>query len=152
MVDYLENKHLYETVERNRKMHPVQVFEDFTYGMSYSSLVGDSRLCGASGILLTEFEDKIVLVESKPNKTAKEVYGCAIGSRNYSCKTVLEDNLENFIDPNCTSEELIQIGLKAMKNAHPENDEVNVLKPEDLEIFLIEIGKPHQKINPTEVF
>ncbi|CAG2099948.1 unnamed protein product [Medioppia subpectinata] len=112
IVEYLKDNALVENVVKDRNIHPIHVFDDLVVSMSFSALTGQSRLCGVSGILLTsESSGRVSITIINPDGKVSSVKGGSIGNRNQSCRTILEDEVDNFesMDVN----ELILVGLRS---------------------------------------
>lgn len=134
IVDYLKTSSLVEDVIKDRPFHYLNVFDDLCNDAADRTLTDSSRLYGVAGIMMMDYNG-IKIVEFEPTGVARETIGSAIGNRCQSCRTILEKEHESFRD--ASAEELILVGLKAMKNAHPDNNGEG-LKPEDLNIYVLE--------------
>lgn len=131
IVKYLKYKYVNEHVIKERKIHPIHVFDDLCYDASFRTLVNGSRMYGVEGFLLTDY-DGICLTNFSPMGVAKEVKGLSIGNRSQSCRTILEDECHEF--DNFNVEQLIFTGLKSLKNAYPEE---GLLSNENVEIWIL---------------
>ncbi|ADM12655.1 20S proteasome subunit alpha [Encephalitozoon intestinalis ATCC 50506] len=135
IVDYLIDKSVQEEVIKGRPIHFLDVFEDLLRDTFERTIVDGRRLYGVSGLYMAEYEG-IRLVEFNPKGYAKEVSGMSIGSRAQSSRTVLEAYCSEYEKMNV--EELVRVGIMALKNAHPEDD---ALTKENVEIWILEAGK-----------
>jgi len=64
------------------------------------------------------------LFEFQPSGMTQEMVACAIGARSQMARTYLERNLDKFDD--CSKEELIKHGLRALKDSLPQDKELTV--------------------------
>jgi 20S proteasome subunit alpha 6 len=64
------------------------------------------------------------LFEFQPSGLTQEMLACAIGARSQMARTYLEKNLDKFAD--CNREELIQHGLRALKETLVQDRELTV--------------------------
>lgn len=144
IVKYLKYKYVNEHVIKERKMHPVHVFDDLCYDASFRTLVNGNRLYGVEGFLLTDY-DGISLTSFNPVGVAYEVKGLSIGNRSQSCRTILEDECHEF--DNFDVEQLIFTGLKSLKNAYPED---GLLTSENVEIWVLEKGKQAVQVDAAK--
>lgn len=64
------------------------------------------------------------LFEFQPSGMTQEMLACAIGARSQMARTYLEKNLDKF--PDCGREELIQHGLRALKETLVQDRELTV--------------------------
>jgi 20S proteasome subunit alpha 6 len=147
MVDYLKTASLVEDVIKDRPIHYLDVFEDLCMDAAERTMSEGSRMYGASGILMMDY-DGIKIVEFEPTGIAREVIGVSMGNRSQSCRTILENEHAQF--KNASLDELLSIGMKALTNAHPDPEE-NSLKLEDVQIYAIEAGKGIAKIDPENL-
>ncbi|CAD26077.2 20S PROTEASOME ALPHA SUBUNIT (C2) [Encephalitozoon cuniculi GB-M1] len=135
IVDYLIDKSVREEVIKGRAIHFLDVFEDLLRDVFERTILDGRRLYGVSGLYMTEY-DGIRLVEFNPKGHVREVKGMGIGCRAQSSRTVLEAYCEEY--EKMGVEELVRIGIMALKNAHPEDD---ALTGENVEIWILEAGK-----------
>ncbi|AFN84137.1 20S proteasome subunit alpha [Encephalitozoon romaleae SJ-2008] len=141
IVDYLIDKSIREEIIKGRPTHFLDVFEDLLRDTFERTIVDGRRLYGVSGLYMTEYEG-IRLVEFNPKGYAREVNGMSIGCRSQSSRTVLEAYCEKY--ENMNTEELVRVGIMALKNAHPEDD---ALTSENVEIWVLEVGKAVHNID-----
>lgn len=146
IVDYLKSCAIREDVVKSRTIHHLEVFDELCIDAARRSIIDSSRLYGVAGILITG-EDEVRVVEFDPVGTAREVHGASIGYRAQSCNTILEDACESF--PDLSLEELIQTGIQALNNAHPDQDD-DTLKAEDVYIYVMEAGRGYRQIDSAE--
>ncbi|KAF9763945.1 putative proteasome subunit alpha type-6 [Nosema granulosis] len=132
IVDYLIDRSVHEKVIKERKIHPIHVFDDFVAETVARTVANDSRLFAIDGLLMT-VHDGVRLVLYEPVGTVKEVRGMSIGNRCQSCRTVLESECLNF--ENMNLQELVRVGIKALRNAYPEP---GVLTRENVDIWVLD--------------
>lgn len=137
IVHYLKSNSVFENVIKDRPLHHLACFESLCFDASLRTLTGSNRMYGVAGILVTDFEG-IRIVEFEPTGHVREVIGSSIGNKSQSCRTILEDEHQKIAG--ASEEELVTIGLRALKNAYPDPDDTP-LKPEDISIYVIESGK-----------
>ncbi|MCA9750431.1 MAG: hypothetical protein KC414_15075 [Romboutsia sp.] len=145
IVNYLRRSSLEEDVIKDRSIHYVHSFYDLCVDAANRTLVSSSRLYGVSGMLLMDYEG-IKLVEFVPTGLISVAVGVSIGNRSQSCKTILENECENF--SKTTADELINIGIRALYNANPDPAEGS-LKSQDVQIYLVESGKGITKVDSS---
>ncbi|KHN68932.1 putative proteasome [Ordospora colligata] len=136
IVDYLIDENVREDVIKGRKPHFINVFDELLKDTFERTVIDGRRLYGVAGLYMTEYEGKIRLVEFNPQGSAKEVHGMSIGCRCQSSRTVLEAHCGEY--EGMGVEELVRIGIMALRNAHPEEDALNA---ENVEIWVVEVGK-----------
>ncbi|KAI1262575.1 nucleophile aminohydrolase [Xylariaceae sp. FL1019] len=103
------------------------------------------------GLLVAGIDDSGPhLFEFQPSGLTQEMLACAIGARSQMARTYLEKNLDKF--PDCNREQLIEHGLKALRETLVQDKELTVdntsvgvvgLKQEgkrDLEAFKVHDG------------
>ncbi|KAI0157748.1 nucleophile aminohydrolase, partial [Xylariaceae sp. FL1272] len=103
------------------------------------------------GLLVAGIDDSGPhLYEFQPSGLTQEMLACAIGARSQMARTYLEKNLDKF--PDCNREQLIEHGLKALRETLVQDKELTVdntsvgvvgLKEEgkrDLEAFKVHDG------------
>jgi 20S proteasome subunit alpha 6 len=76
------------------------------------------------------------LFEFMPSGMVQEYLGCAIGARSQSARTYLEKNFESFAD--CSKEELVEHGLKALRDSLPQDKELTV---DNLSVAVVGVEK-----------
>ncbi|KAH0556880.1 hypothetical protein GP486_005332 [Trichoglossum hirsutum] len=76
------------------------------------------------------------LYEFQPSGMTQEMVACAIGARSQTARTYLERNLDEFAGAN--KEQLVQHGLKALKNSLPQDKELTI---DNTTIAVIGVGK-----------
>ena len=130
IVDYLLLEDTWEEVYKKRSIDGRHVFDHFSVDASLRTMYNRNRMFGAAGILLTvnQINNNIDLVEWIPTGLCNNVLGCAIGHRAQSARTILEDAEFGSM----SVEELVTIGISAVKNAHNEEDEIT------LEIWVVD--------------
>lgn len=141
IVDYLIDKSVREEVIKERKTHFLDVFEDLLNDAFERTVVDGRRLYGVAGLYLTEY-DGVRLVEFNAKGYAREVRGMSIGNRGQSSRTVLEAHCMEYEEMDL--EGLIAIGIKALKNAHPEEGALN---GGNVEIWVVEQGRGTYCVN-----
>lgn len=146
IVKYLKNNTVYEKVRKERRIHPLHVFDDLIYDACLRTLTNNKRLYGVQGLLLTDY-DGIRLVMFDPKGSVKEVRGMSIGNRSQSCRTVLEDECLNF--DSYDLQRLIDLGLKSLKNAYPDS---GILNSENVDIWVLEKNKEVCQLNTGDYF
>src|SRR4051794_13108045 len=67
------------------------------------------------------------LFEFQPSGMTQEMLACAIGARSQMARTYLERNLAEFAD--CSREELINHGLKALRETLSQDKELTLIIP-----------------------
>ncbi len=137
IVRYLKNHSVYEDVIKDRQIHHLACFDTLCTDAAMQTLTGNNRIYGVMGVLLTDFEG-VKIVEFEPTGYVREVIGSCIGNNSQSCRTILEDEYEKIA--NASEQELIELGLRALKNAFLD-PEANPLKSEDVCVHVIEAGK-----------
>lgn len=137
VVKYLKDNALYESIFRDRSIHYLEVFDDFSFEAARRSLGGGLRMYGMQGIFMMDY-DGIKIMHLASIGTITETYGASIGYRAQSCNSILEDELANFED--ASEDELIRIGMRALWNAFPDPDE-NRITPDEIQIVVLESGK-----------
>lgn len=137
IVRYLKNQSVFEDVIKDRPLHHLSCFEKICTDAAMQTLTGANRIYGVMGILMTDY-DGVKVVEFEPTGYVREVIGGCVGSNSQSCRTILEDEADSI--PGSTLKELVELGLRALKNAFIDTDS-NILKPENIEIYSIEAGK-----------
>jgi 20S proteasome subunit alpha 6 len=147
IVRYLKSQSVFENVIKDRDLHHLTCFESLCFDASVRTFFGSDRLYGVAGVLMTDF-DGIKLVEFEPAGYVREVIGVSIGNKSQSCRTILEN--ESELIKNGNENELIGIGLKALRNAYPDPDE-QALKQEDICIYIIEKGKGIRIVEPMSI-
>lgn len=146
IVKYLKNSTVFENIRKGRKIHPIHVFDDLCYSACIRTLTNGNRLYGVQGLLLTDY-DGISLVLFDPKGSAQEVKGMSIGSRSQSCRTILEDECDNFENYNIN--QLIDLGIKALRNAYPEP---GVLNSDNVDIWILETSNSPNRVNSQDYF
>ncbi|EOB15034.1 Proteasome subunit alpha type-1 [Nosema bombycis CQ1] len=141
LVDYLIDRSVHEKVIKERKIHPIHVFDDFLEEVVSRTVSNRSRLFAIDGLLMT-IHDSVKLVLFEHAGTVREVRGMSIGRRCQSCRTVLETECLNFNEMN--HEELIAVGIKALKNAYPET---GLLKGDNVDIWILDQNEGIHHIN-----
>jgi 20S proteasome subunit alpha 6 len=121
IVDYLIDKVVTEEVIKGRNIHFLDVFRDLCYDACSRTLISQNRLYGVSGLFLTWY-DGVRLVEFDPKGIVREVHAMSLGNRRQSCRTVLETECGGFEEMDLDG--LIQVGIQALRNAHPEQGEL----------------------------
>ncbi|WUR02171.1 proteasome subunit PSA6 (PSA6) [Vairimorpha necatrix] len=144
IVKYLKNSTVFENIRKGRDIHPIHVFDDLCYSACIRTLTNGNRLYGVQGLLLTDYQG-ISLVLFDPKGSAKEVRGMSIGSRSQSCRTILEDECDKFEEYN--KEELVRLGIKALRNAYPET---GVLNKDNVDIWILETNQESKQIKSEE--
>lgn len=77
------------------------------------------------GLLVTGVDDAGAhLYEFQPSGIVLEMLACAIGARSQMARTYLERNLDKF--ESCGRDELIDHGLKALKESLPQDKELTI--------------------------
>jgi len=76
------------------------------------------------------------LYEFQPSGMTQEMVACAIGARSQTARTYLERSLDEF--ENASKAQLVQHGLKALKNSLPQDKELTV---DNTTIGIIGIGE-----------
>lgn len=137
IVRYLKNQSVFENVIKDRDLHYLTCFDSLCFDATLRTIYDSNRLYGVAGILLTDYNG-IKLVEFEPAGYVREVIGISIGNKSQSCRTILEDGSD--IIKTAGENELIKLGIKALKNAYPDPDE-HALKQEDIYVYVIEEGK-----------
>lgn len=140
-IDYLKKQVLIENITKNREIHPLYVFDDLCYEMSYNAL-SNKRLYGAAGILISEYEGKLRITEVVPNSSVIEVLGTSVGSRNQSAKTILSANVENL--HMFDEQKMVEVVHTALKNAHP--DATQELTGDQVECYVVKVGEEPKRI------
>lgn len=123
MVDYLINKTINEHVYKNRNIN-TRVFDDLSHTASLRTMYYSNRPLGVGGLLLVAGEN-IELLEFMPTGIVNVCYAMSIGSRAQSARTILEREYKEGM----SIEDMVRVGIKAMKNA------VSELKKEDIMIW-----------------
>lgn len=141
--EYLKRKVLAENVIKDRQIHHLDVFNELISQCAYMGNDRSRRLYGVAGILMID-TDRVHLVEWDSVGVARETLGVAIGHRCQSCQTILDNHCSDI--PNASVEDLIQIGVRSLSNAHPDPEE-ETLKAEDVYIYIMETGKGHKMVN-----
>lgn len=132
IVDYLIDRSVHEKVIKERKIHPIHVFDDFVAETVSRTVSNNVRLFAIDGLLMTVHEGiRLVLFESVG--TVKEVRGMSIGNRCQSCRTVLETECLNFEE--MSRDQLITTGIKALRNAYPEP---GILNKDNVDIWVLD--------------
>jgi 20S proteasome subunit alpha 6 len=149
IVQYLRTSFLQENVIKDRQAHYIHVFDDLSVDAAYRTLAGNSRLYGASGLFLTEYEGSIHAVEFRPSGTVREVVGGAIGRRSQSCKTILRDRCDQLKEQFFDLPGLIKIGVDALCNAYPDTDDESMIA-ESVSIYVLERGGVPRSISAEE--
>ncbi|KAM0674647.1 Proteasome subunit alpha type-6 [Gurleya vavrai] len=137
IIDYLINKSINEKVLKDREIDPLLVFEEFCYHSNLRTMMSSRRPFGVSGLLLCICDGlRLALFQNG----VKECYAMSVGERAQSANTILEKEFEKSLG----EEELIRVGIKALKNAF------NEIKKEEVEMwgmnekdgaFEIDVGK-----------
>ncbi|KAH0542438.1 hypothetical protein FGG08_003193 [Glutinoglossum americanum] len=76
------------------------------------------------------------LYEFQPSGMTQEMVACSIGARSQTARTYLERNLDEFA--NASKEQLVQHGLKALKNSLPQDKELTI---DNTTVAVIGMGK-----------
>lgn len=137
IVRELIGESVYENVIKDRGLHPLTCFENISFSAALRTIQSNNRLYGVAGILITDHEG-IKMVEFEPAGYVREVIGVSIGHKSQSCRTILEDEYTVIKDGN--EQEMIALGLKALKNAYPDADD-EALKGEDIYVYVMEKDK-----------
>lgn len=137
IVHGLKSNAVFESVIKDRPLHHLTCFDSLCFDATLRTLTGSNRMYGVAGILMTDFEG-IRIVEFEPTGYVREVIASSIGNKSQSCRTILED--EHLKVADASEEELVAIGLKALKNAYPDPEDAP-LKSEDISIYVIESGR-----------
>jgi 20S proteasome subunit alpha 6 len=82
------------------------------------------------------------LYEFQPSGMTQEMVACAIGARSQTARTYLERNLDEFAMSD--KEQLVQHGIKALKNSLPQDKELTI---DNTTIAIIGVGKEGGKEN-----
>lgn len=143
IVRYLKAQSVFENVIKDRDLHHIACFDSLCFDAALRTINSSKRLYGVAGVLLTD-HNGVRLVEFEPAGYAREVIGISIGSKSQSCRTILEDKYELIKD--ASEEELIKIGLKALRNAYPDPAE-KVLDPNDICIYVLSSGKGFKSVD-----
>ncbi|KAM0680961.1 Proteasome subunit alpha type-6 [Glugoides intestinalis] len=143
IVRYLKAQSVFENVIKDRDLHHISCFDSLCLDAALRTIDSSKRLYGVAGILLTD-HNGVRLVEFEPTGYAREVIGISIGSKSQSCRTILEDKHELIRDAN--EEDLIKIGLKALRNAYPDPTE-KILDPNDICIYVLSSGKGFKSVD-----
>lgn len=129
LVEYLLHEDTWQDVYKKRSISAKTVFEGMSVDASLRTMYNRNRMFGAAGILLA-MDKEIDLIEWEPTGLYKNVIGVAIGHRSQSARTVLEE-----VDfQNMRIDELVSVGLDALKNAHPDEE----LGSENVEIWAVD--------------
>lgn len=136
-----------ENVWKNRNIDPLKVFDDINTVASSRTIINSDRLFGCAGILGVEHEGEIKVVKWLPTGITRRVKAVAIGNRAQSCKTVLENFYENH--QNVGDEELLNLAISAMKNAHGEE---GGLKRDDVDGYVLRIGENVRRIDSIDQY
>lgn len=123
MVDYLINKTINEHVYKNRNINS-RVFDDLSSSASLRTMYYSNRPLGVGGLLLVAGES-MELLEFMPTGIVNVCYAMSIGTRAQSARTILEREYQEGM----SVEDMVRMGIKAMKNA------VNDLKEENIMIW-----------------
>lgn len=110
LVDYLISKHVEANVLKNRDIN-IESFDDYLYESTMRLMMNASRPFGVKGLYLS-YTDKINLYEID-SEGVSECKAMSIGERGQSARTILEKDYKD----NMTEEEIISVGVKAIKNA-----------------------------------
>jgi 20S proteasome subunit alpha 6 len=143
IVRYLKSQSIFENVIKDRYLHHISCFEDLSFDATLRTINPQNRLYGVGGILMVDFEG-IKISEFEPTGYVREVIGVSIGNKSQSCKTILEHEYENIKTGN--EQDLIQIALKALKNAYPDPKD-DGLNPSDVYIFVMEKDKSFKTVD-----
>lgn len=144
IVRYLKAQSVFENVIKDREMHHLACFDSLCFDASLRTISSPSRLYGVAGILLTDYNG-VKIVEFEPAGYVREVIGVSIGNKSQSCRTILEDH-HNIIKEG-EEEDLIRLGLKALRNAYPDPDE-EALNQNDIFIYVLEADKGVKVVDP----
>lgn len=131
IVKYLVDEVIWHETYKNQPVHHLQLFENLSFDAAYRTVTSNKRLYGAGGVLMIR-SDGVKLVEFEPTGIVQVVKALSIGSRSQSAKTILENHVDTFEKMN--KDELIKVGLEALKNAHPDE----CLCRENVEIWCLE--------------
>lgn len=142
IVRYLKTHSVFEDVIKDRPLHHLASFDSLCINAALRTLTGSERVYGVAGVLMTDYEG-IKIVEFEPAGYVREVIGSCIGSSSQSCRTILEEEYEQIAG--ASEENLINLGLKALKNAFLDPEEHPLLS-EDVTIFVITAGSGIKKI------
>ncbi|KAK9380688.1 nucleophile aminohydrolase [Kockiozyma suomiensis] len=86
------------------------------------------------------------LFEFLPSGTVLEYFGAAIGARSQSARTYLERNFESF--PDCTAEELVLHGLRALRDTLAQDKELLI---QNTSIGLVGLDTPFKLYDNEDV-
>eukprot|EP00866_Antonospora_locustae_P002603 jgi/Antlo1/2603/1479 len=131
IVSYLVDEVIWHETYKNQPVHHLQLFENLSFDAAYRTVTSNKRLYGAGGVLMIR-TDGVKLVEFEPTGIVQVAKAVSVGSRSQSAKTILENYVNNF--ENMDKEQLIRVGLEALKNAHPDER----LCKENIEIWCLE--------------
>jgi 20S proteasome subunit alpha 6 len=145
IVRYLKSQSVFENVIKDRSLHHLTCFDSLCFDAALRTIQSENRLYGVSGILMTD-SNGIKITEFEPAGYVREVIGVSIGNRSQSCRTILEHECENI--KNANDNELIEIGMKALRNAYPDPKE-DSFKTSDVYVFVMEQGKPVKKLDSS---
>ncbi|KAI9772845.1 MAG: hypothetical protein M1840_008727 [Geoglossum simile] len=87
------------------------------------------------------------LYEFQPSGMTQEMVACAIGARSQTARTYLERNLDEFAK--ASKEQLVQHGLKALKNSLPQDKELTI---DNTTIAVIGVGKKGGKMENFKLY
>lgn len=146
LVRYLKAKATHEEIHMDRDIHPREVFSDYSFDASQRTVSGHERLYGMQGILMAD-HDGIKIVHVEPTGMLYSCLGAAVGLRCQSCNSVLKHLVSNFAD--ASAEELIDIGLKALRNAYPDPEE-QMIRASDIQIAVLEANKELEMADPSK--
>ncbi|KAM0676868.1 Proteasome subunit alpha type-6 [Binucleata daphniae] len=110
LVNYLINKQVEANILKNRNIN-LQSFDDFLYDAGMRLMMNGSRPFGVKGLYIS-YTDKLTLFEID-SEGVNECKAMSIGERGQSARTVLEKEVHD----NMSEEEVINVGIKAIKNA-----------------------------------
>jgi 20S proteasome subunit alpha 6 len=89
------------------------------------------------------------LFEFQPSGMTEEMLAFAIGARSQMARTYLERNIDSFAD--CSKEELIQHGLKALKESLVQDKELSV-ENTSVGVVGINIVDGRKKVEPFKLY
>lgn len=143
IVRYLKSQSVFENVIKDRSLHHLTCFDSLCFDAALRTINSSDRLYGVAGILMTDL-DGVKISTFEPSGYVREVIGVSIGNKSQSCRTILEHECENIKKAN--EEELVSIGLKALKNAYPDAED-DGLSLSDVYIFIMEKGKAFKVVD-----
>lgn len=145
LIRYVLEEMACENVWKNRAVDPMKVFNEISATASSRTMISSDRLFGCGGILGVEHDGRIKVVEWMPTGTIRMARAVAIGNRAQSCRTILEKYFEDNED--VSNENMLDLAISAMKNAHGESDE---MKKENLEGYVLKLGENVRTIDNLE--